>query len=292
MDRRELLAAGEPVLLDGAMGTELARRGCEQGGVSNLSAPDAVAAIHREYADAGCLALTTNTLTMNRVFIESHGLDVDVIEVNGIGVELARSVAGTGLCVLGNVSSTGQMLEPYGTYAESQFFDAFREQAEVLAEAGADGFVVETMFDVREAVCAVRACRDAAHLPVIATMAFQTEANGGRTMMGDSAEDCALALAGAGADTVGANCGETGPVQTAGIVATMTAAVDVPIAVQPNAGLPRLVDGRTVFDMDAEQFARGIAECIRAGATIVGGCCGTTPAHIRALAERGLPDGP
>ncbi len=287
MDLRELLSSEGPVLLDGAMGTELARRGCEQGGMSNLTAPDAVAAIHREYADAGSLALTTNTLTMNRVFIESHGLDVDVVEVNGIGVELARRVAGAALCVLGNVSSTGQMLEPYGTYAESQFYDAFREQADVLAGAGADGFVVETMFDLREAVCAVRACRDAAHLPVIVTVAFQTEANGGRTMMGNAAVDCALALAGAGADAVGANCGEIGPVQMAGIVATMAAAVDVPVAVQPNAGKPRLVEGRTVFDMDPEQFARGMAECIRAGATIVGGCCGTTPAHIRALALGG-----
>jgi 5-methyltetrahydrofolate--homocysteine methyltransferase len=224
------------------MGTELDKRGVMSRGRNNLDAPETVLEIHQEYARCGCHALTTNTLTMNRIFIETHNVGVSVRDVNRAGAELAREAARDGQYVLGDISSTGQLLEPYGTYKESQFYDAFKEQAEILAEAGADAFIVETVFDLREALCALRACKDNFSIPAIVSIAFSTDADGGRTIMG-------------------------------------------PVLAQPNAGRPKLVEERTVFDMDPTTFAAGIAECLRAGALIVGGCCGTSPDHILAVAS-------
>jgi 5-methyltetrahydrofolate--homocysteine methyltransferase len=272
------------ILLDGAIGTELDKRGLMGRASNNLDAPDAVLEIQREYASCGCDALTANTLTMNRIYIETHNLGISVQDVNKAGVELARHAAGKSLYVLGNLSSTGQLLEPYGTYKESQFCEAFREQAGILAESGADGFIIETMFDLREALCALRACKGDFSLPVIVSIAFMTAERSGRTMMGDSAEQCARRLTDAGADVIGANCGDLDPAQTAVIVSYLKSATKLPVLAQPNAGRPKLIGDKTVFEMAPAQFARGIAECVRAGARLVGGCCGTSPEHIRAVA--------
>jgi len=286
VDFLQLLKDRKVVLLDGAMGTQLDKRGLMSRGSCNLDAAEAVLDIHRTYAQCGCDALTTNTLTMNRIYIETHNVGVSVREVNRAGAKLARQVAGDTLCVLGDMSSTGQLLEPYGTYRQSQFYDAFQEQAEALAEAGIDGFIIETVFDLREALCALRACKENFALPVVVCMTFQTDKNGGRTMMGDTAEQCAGQLAGAGADVIGANCGDLDPLQMSGVVAMLKAATDRAIVAQPNAGRPRVVEDKTVFDMEPAPFAEGISECIRAGAHVVGGCCGTTPQHIEAVRRR------
>lgn len=285
MSLSEKLKQKDTILLDGAMGTQLDKHGLMSRGRNNLDSPDVLLQIHREYAQCGCDALTTNTLTMNRIFVETHNVGVSVREVNKAGAELAREAAGRDRFVLGDISSTGQLLEPYGTYKESQFCDAFKEQAEVLAEFGVDALLIETVFDLREAVCAVRACKDICSLPVIASMTFTTEENGGRTMMGDSAEQCAKSLADAGADAVGANCGDLDPSQMAVVVSYLISATELPVIAQPNAGKPKLVGDKTVFEMAPEPFAAGIAECIRAGASLVGGCCGTSPEHISAVAE-------
>ena len=271
-------------MLDGAMGTELDKRGLMPGGRNNLDAPEAVLEIHREYAQCGCHALTTNTLTMNRIYIETHNVGVEVRDANRAGAELARQAAGDHQYMLGDISSTGQMLEPYGDYKESQFYDAFKEQAETLAEAGVDGLIIETVFDLREALCALRACKDNLSLPVIVSMAFATEEKGGSTMMGNSAEECAKKLAEAGADAVGANCGDIAPGQMAKVISVLKSATSLPILAQPNAGKPKLVDDKTVFEMEPADFAEGVGECLHAGAHLVGGCCGTTPEHIRAVA--------
>ena len=268
------------------MGTELDKKGLMGRATANLEAPQAVLDVHKMYAQAGCDALITNTLTMNRVYIETHNVGVSVRDVNRRGAELAREAAGDRLCVLGDLSSTGQLLEPYGTYQETQFYDAFREQAQVLAQAGVDGFIIETMFDLREALCALRACQEGFSLPVILSIAFQTDKNGGRTMMGNTAEQCARQLTDAGADVIGANCGDLDPRQMSRVVALLRAATARPIVAQPNAGRPQLVGDRAVFDMEPAAFSEGMVECIRAGAQIVGGCCGTTPEHIRAVYER------
>lgn len=281
----ELLRSERIVLLDGAMGTALDEHGLMGRGRVNLDAPDVVREIHRAYARCGCDALIANTLTMNRIYVETHNVGVSVADVNRAGAELAKQAADSGQFVLGDISSTGQLLEPYGTFTESQFYDAFKEQATILANAGVDGFIIETVFDLREALCALQACKENFALPAVVCIAFATEANGGRTIMGNTAEQCARQLTDAGADATGANCGDLDPAQMARVIALLRTATDLPLAAQPNAGMPRLVDDRTVFDMDAKTFAVGIAQCIDAGAKIVGGCCGTTQEHIRAVGE-------
>jgi len=285
MNLSSALKTKDIILLDGAIGTELDKRGLMGRASTNLDAPEIVLQILQEYAACGCDALTTNTLTMNRIYIETHNISVSVRDINKAGAELAKQAAGRDRYVLGDLSSTGQLLEPYGTYKESQFYDAFKEQAEVLAESGVDGFIIETVFDLREAMCALRACKENVSLPVIVSLAFDTEEKGGRTMMGDSAQQCARSLTDAGADAVGANCGSLDPAQMAVVVSEMRSATSLPILAQPNAGRPRLVEDKTVFEMAPAPFAEGIAACRRAGARLVGGCCGTTPEHIRAVAE-------
>jgi len=285
MNLSEFLDKQEIILLDGAMGTQLDKRGLMGWAQNNLENPEVVLEIQREYASYGCDALTTNTLTMNRIYIETHNVGVSVRDVNKAGAELARQAVGKEQYVLGDISSTGQLLEPYGTYKESQFYEAFKEQAEILVESGVDGFIIETIFDLREAICALRACRDNFSLPVIISIAFATEEKGGRTMMGNSAEQCAKSLTDAGADVIGANCGELDPAQMAIVVSMLRSATALPILAQPNAGRPKLVNNQAVFEMAPEPFAAGIVECLRAGARLVGGCCGTTPEHIRAVAD-------
>lgn len=287
MDLSKFLSNTEkPILLDGAMGTELAEAGLEMGGQNCITHPDGVLAIHRAYVACGVDLIITNTLTMNRIYIESHNLDVDVRDVNLAGAGLAGKAVREGQYVLGDMGSTGKMMEPYGDLARKEALKAFREQAKLLAEGGVDGLIIETMFDLQEALCALEACKSVTDLPVIASISFNTTQKGGRTIMGNSARDCAQGLAEAGASAVGANCGDLDPFQMAGIVAIMQEATSIPVLAQPNAGKPRLVEKQTVFDMSPSDFAEGVYQCAQAGARLVGGCCGTTPAHIRALADR------
>ena len=285
MDLLSFIQTQKRILLDGAMGTQLHNRDVRPGGQSNLTNPEVVLEIHREYALCGCHALITNTLTMNRIYIETHHVDVGVRQVNRAGVELARQAADNHQYVLGDISSTGQLLEPYGSYKESEFYDAFKEQAEILAESGVDGFLIETVFDLREAICVLKACRENFSLPIIVSIAFNTEQKGGRTIMGDSAGQCAKSLTDTGADAIGANCGSLDPAQIAVVISELKKVTSLPMLAQPNAGKPKLVENKTIFEMAPEPFAKGIKDCISAGAKIVGGCCGTTPEHIRAVAE-------
>ena len=286
MNLLEFLSSGrKKILLDGAMGTQLAEAGLEMGGQTSITHPDAVVAIHRQYVECGVDVLITNTLTMNRVNIESHNVGVDVREVNLAGAKLAKAAVREGQYVLGDISSTGKMLKPYGDLLEEHAYAAFKEQAGILAEGEVDGFIIETMFDLREALCALRACKEAADLPVIASIAFNTVKNGGRTIMGNSARDCAQALTEAGACAVGANCGSLDPVQMSEVVSKMREATSLPVLAQPNAGKPRFVENRTVFDMSPSDFAAGIYQCLQGGAQLIGGCCGTSPAHIRAIVK-------
>ena len=271
--------------LDGAMGTQLAAMGLDMGGQNCITHPSDVLSVHESYSEAGCDVLITNTLTMNRLSIESHGLKVDVKDVNVSGAKLAKEAAGPGQYVLGDISSTGQLLVPYGEFSEEQFYNTFREQAEYLFSTGVDGFIVETIIYLREALCALRACRDVSSLPVLVTLSFVTADNGGRTVMGNTAEESAAALVEAGATAVGANCGSLDPHDTSLVIGMMRECVNVPLVAQPNAGKPTLVGDRTVFNMTPKDFADGITECIEAGATLVGGCCGTTPEHIRRVAD-------
>jgi 5-methyltetrahydrofolate--homocysteine methyltransferase len=285
MNFSEYLNNKDIILLDGAIGTELDKRGLMGKSGANLDNPDIVLEIQREYVECGCDAIISNTLVMNKIYIDTHNLDVPVDKVNKAGVEIARKAIGPDKLVLGDISSTGQLLEPYGTYKEEQFYEAFKEQAMILAQTGADAFIIETIFDLREAVCALKACKENTSLPAIVTITYQTEQQGGRTMMGDSAEQCAKTLTDNGADVIGANCGSLSPRQTAKVISELRKATSLPLAAQPNAGIPKLIDDKTIFEMTPEPFAKGVKECIEAGAKLVGGCCGTTPEHIRAVAQ-------
>ena len=286
MNLSELLASDKKaIFLDGAMGTQLGQAGLEMGGQNNVTNPDAVQAVHKRYAESGIDLVITNTLTMNGVNIDSHSVGVDVREVNVAGVRLAKAAARGGQLVLGDMSSTGKMLKPYGPLPEDDAYDTFAEQARILAESGVDGFIIETMFDLREALCALRAVKDVSELPVIASIAFNTVNNGGRTVMGNTAHDCAQALTEGGASVVGANCGSLDPFQVAEVVAIMRAATALPLIAQPNAGRGRLVDKELAFDMTPADFAMGVRACAEAGARLLGGCCGTSPEHIRAMVE-------
>ena len=154
-----------------------------------------------------------------------------------------------------------------------------------MEEGGVDGFILETMIDLKEALCALRACTEVSTLPVIASMAFSTSKNGGRTIMGNRAEECAIALTEAGANAVGANCGNIDPFQMSEIISIISDSTKLPVLAMPNAGKPKVINRRTMFDMPPPEYLKGIKECVKAGAKMIGGCCGTTPEHIRVLVE-------
>jgi len=284
LDFKDFLKSNKTIILDGAMGTELERRGSSDKCASNLTHPEIIEAIHRDYRVSGSNAAISNTFSMTRLYLETHNLNLDVEKVNQSGVKMARNAVGNEGYVLGDIGPTGGMLEPYGTVKEEDLYKTFKEQASILSNAGVDGFIVETMFDLREALCALRACRNISEIPVIVSMSFQTTKNGGRTMMGNSAEECAKKLTEEGADAVGANCGDLSPKDIAEVVSIIKNFTNLPIVAQPNAGKPK-VEGERVLYMEPELYATETLECYKAGAKIIGGCCGTTPEHIRILSE-------
>jgi len=283
MNLAELLQQKRPLVFDGAMGSELARRGFQPGCDLNLSEPQQISAMHHEYATIGVDFLTTNTFTANRIYLETHGQAGDLQAINRAGVKLAREAVGPQQYVIGDLGPTGRLLKPYGEYSEEQFIENYREQALVLIEGGADGLLIETMTDLREALCALKACREVTSLPVMVTLSYSTTDKGGRTIMGSGVAEAATELEKHGAAVVGANCGDLEPLQMAEIAAFYRQHTSLPILIQPNAGIPKLIDGKTVYGMNPTDFAAGVASCIEKGASIVGGCCGTTLDHIRAI---------
>lgn len=281
-------------LLDGSMGTMLEKLGGYGGGEDNLYNPEKVIKLHKQYIEAGSEMVITNTLTMNRIYLESKKREIDVKKVNDSGVELARKAAQSkGVFIMGNLSSTGKLIEPYGKITEIQAIKNFMEQAEYLSGGNVDAFIIETMFDIREALCAVKACKEVSDVPILALMSFETVNNGGHTIMGDSTGTCAEKLHGAGVDAIGSNCGSLDPFEISEIVKIYREHTDLPIVVEPNAGKPELVNGKTHHDMSCKEFTHGVVKCIEKGATIVGGCCGTTPEHIKYLTDylkKGITD--
>ena len=241
--------------------------------------------MHRAYAQAGAELLTTNTFGGTSYVLAGHGAAHRVRELSVAGARLARECAGERAWVLGDIGPFGGMLEPLGDAPEDEVRLAFREQAAALLEGGADLILIETMSDPAEAVLAVQAAKVAGAEVVIATFTFQQSSAGYRTMMGTAVGPALKAVVQAGADVVGANCGTDLSLDdyvklTAELVA---AASGRPVIVQPNAGSPRLVDGAIRYDESA-QFAAATPRLLAAGARLVGGCCGSTPAHIAAMA--------
>ena len=284
-DFRALIENGSAHLFDGAMGTELYRRGVFIN-VSydevNLERPELVREVHRAYRDAGAEVLETNTFGGNRVRLDQHSLGHRVYEINKAGAELARDVAGDDLYVAGSIGPLGIRIEPWGPTSCEEARAFFREQAEALAAGGVDLFVVETFSDLSEIEQAVLGCRDAADLPVIAQATVQV---GGKTVYGADPAQIALHLDELGADVVGLNC-SVGPAITLKAIQQMAEVTGRPLSAMPNAGLPREIEGRTIYMAAPEYFAEYARHFIRAGVRFVGGCCGTTPEHIRAMAAQ------
>ena len=280
-----------PLLADGAMGTQLQHAGLEPGGCGdlwNLERPAQVQQIHRSYSEAGAQLITTNTFGANRIVLERYGAEARVADINRAGAELARAAASRGSYVLGDIGPFGGFIAPLGEYDPEQLFDVFAEQAAALLAGGADAIIVETMTAIEEAVLAAQAARAAGAEVVIATMSFDRTRVGPRTMMGVAPEQAAASLVAAGAAVVGANCGaslETEDFRQ--ILQRMRQAMpDALLIAQPNAGLPHITPGGEIsYPTSPQHFADGIGELIGAGAMIVGGCCGTTPSHISAVAE-------
>jgi 5-methyltetrahydrofolate--homocysteine methyltransferase len=281
------LAELRPVLGDGAMGTMLQLKGLQTGDCPeawNLDHPDVVRTIHGEYRDAGSDFVTSNTFGANPIKLERAGLASRLDEVVKRGVELARAGAGRTCLVAGSIGPTGNLLEPYGDTPADRVKDAFRAAAKAHREAGADFLIVETMTDLNEALLAIEAAREVWSGPLAATMSFTRGAKGYRTVMGVSPEQAARGLPEAGADMVGTNC-VGGMAEAADIMEVMVPQAGVPTIAQPNAGLPEVLPEGVIYPETPEAMSEGLEKLLGIGVRIVGGCCGTTPDHIRKMAS-------
>jgi 5-methyltetrahydrofolate--homocysteine methyltransferase len=283
---RERLARGDVLVGDGAWGTLLKERGLPPGQPPEwfaLERPDVLEEIARLYVEAGADLVTTDTFGGTSFRLALHGLEAERERVNRQAVEaVRRAVAGRAL-VSASIGPTGRLLEPFGDTSPEAAYGAFLEQATALAEAGADVACVETMSDLTEATRAVRAVKAVApRLPVVATMTFERNPRGYFTVMGVSVERAVRGLEEAGADVVGSNCG-TGAEETVGIAREFARFATVPVAVQPNAGLPETRGTAVVYRETPEALAARVGEFLELGVRLVGGCCGTTPDHVRAV---------
>ena len=279
---RALIQDGVVHVLDGAMGTLLYERGvfvnvCYD--ELSLTRPELVEGIHREYVEAGAEILETNTFGANPVKLSGFALDEKTEEINRAAAGLARMAAGDGVVVIGAIGPLGLRIEPWGPTSAEEAEDYFRRQAQGLVEGQVDGFLLETFSDLNELRQALRAVRSIGDLPVFAQVAFE---EGGNTSYGTNAETVARTLDEWGVDVIGVNC-SVGPSETLDVVERMAGVTEVPLAAQPNAGLPRLVGDRKMYLASPSYMARYAARMVEAGTRFVGGCCGTTPAHIREL---------
>ena len=268
-------------IFDGAMGTMLQSGGLKAGAcpeLMNVTSPDVVKKIHRAYIDAGATIVETNTFGASRIKLAHYDLADKVRELNTAAVKIAKSAGN--VKVAGSIGPTGKFISPLGDLEFDDAYEIFREQASALADAGADFLIVETCIDIQEMRAALLAVKDACNLPVICQLSYSED---GRTVTGTDAQSAAVILESIGADVIGVNC-SLGPAQLVPVVKILSQNCRVPVSVQPNAGMPYLEDGVTKFPMDAKTFGSWGRALVDAGATYLGGCCGTTPDHIRELA--------
>ncbi|HLF02899.1 MAG TPA: bifunctional homocysteine S-methyltransferase/methylenetetrahydrofolate reductase [Anaerolineales bacterium] len=275
-----------PLLADGAMGTMLHVHGIDFDSCFdelNLTRPEVVTEVHRAYLDAGAQIIETNTFGANRYKLVRHGLHTKVRQINAAAATLARqalSESGKNAYVAGSVGPLGVRLAPFGRVGHEQAYAAFHDQIAVLVASGVDIVIVETMTDLYETIQAVRAAKAVSKLPVVASMTFTRD---DLTLLGDTPAHVAAELAAAGADIIGVNC-SSGPAQVLRILESMKAAVPtVKFSVMPNAGWPERVGDRIMYPASPEYFGEYAAAFVAAGASIIGGCCGTTPGHIAAM---------
>ena len=289
MQRLEERIVGACLMCDGGMGTQLHGLGLEPGTCPeswNVTHPGEVQKVYQAYRAAGSHIVETNTFGGSRYKLMHYGLADQVFEINRAGVALAREVAGDTQYVMASMGPTGAFMEPYGDETESAFYAAFKDQALAFVAGGADAVIVETMTSLEECLVAIRAVRENTDLTCLASFTFDPLPDGGyASMMGVTPEAFAEAAVAAGAHIVGANCG-VGPEHLLRVVARIHSVVNVPIIAMPNAGMPELVNGRTVFPATPEDMAEKVPALMAAGARIIGGCCGTTPDHIAAMAKK------
>ncbi len=278
-----------PVIsLDGAWGTELANRGLPAGETPekwNLDFPEKVAEIPKAYADAGAKIVITNTFGGNRFKLEKSGLVDFLVEINKKGAEISKNAVNNDVYVFASVGPTGEFLQPLGLTSKEEMEEVFAEQISALKNGGADGIIIETMTDIDEASCALCAAKKVAPgLPVAVSITYDKGVNGYATMMGVTPEQAAKHFDAAGADIIGTNCGN-GIENMIEVVKELRKFTDKPIWARPNAGVPQLVNGETVFPATPEEMAEKVSELIEAGAKMIGGCCGTTPSHIKEISK-------
>jgi len=284
-----------PLVLDGAMGTELIARGIQAGACNeylNVDSPRIISDIHNAYLVAGSDAIITNTFGANKYALARHGLAEEATRINKAGAELARQVAGEEKYVLGDIGPSGDFLEPLGALNPDELNDAFKAQAEALLAGGVDGFIIETMTAPDETVIAIEAAKSiAGNQPVLVSMSFDKAGGGFKTMMGIDVEDAVSRIVQLNVDAIGFNCGTLSLDQYVALSKEFVTAVralsdDVAICAEPNAGKPELIDDKAVYKVSPEDFASMTEKIHSAGISIIGGCCGTGPAHIEAMAKK------
>jgi 5-methyltetrahydrofolate--homocysteine methyltransferase len=274
--------------LDGAMGTQLIEAGAKPGLCSellNIEAPQIVASVHRAYIDAGCDAVLTNSFGANAVSLKRHSLSERAFELNKAAASLARQSAGDKKHVLGDIGPCGDFLQPLGALTEEKLLAAFTKQAQGLLAGGVDGFIIETMTALEEVEIAVKAVQGVCDLPVLVCLAYDPAGAQARTMMGIGPSQAVERLVPLGIAAVGFNCGTLdmpGYVALAKEYASALKGAACLLIAEPNAGRPHLEGSKTVYSLGPKDFADALVKIHSAGATILGGCCGTTPAHIAA----------
>lgn len=281
-----------PLLGDGAMGTQLMLAGLEQGGCGeawNLTHPEKVIAIQAAYVQAGSDCLITNTFGGSRIMLNRHGHGTEAVEINKASVAIAREAFGDkpGF-ILGDIGPFGGLMEPFGDFTAGDVREAFGEQAQALVDAGADAIIVETQTSLEELELAVHAAKEAGAACVIGSMAYDVTLDGStfRTMMGVDPEQAAKFMAELGVDIVALNCGTGMDMERARqAVVRYKQVSDLPVMAQPNAGQPKLVNMKVVYDETPQEMVKGVVPLLDAGVSILGACCGSTPHHIRAFRQ-------
>ncbi len=279
-----------PLLGDGAMGTQLMLAGLEQGNCGeewNITYPEKVLAIQRAYVEAGSDCLLTNTFGGSRIMLNRHGNAGQVVAVNQAAVRIAREAFGDlpGY-VIGDIGPFGGLMEPYGDFTEAEVRDAFVEQAQALVDAGADAIIIETQTSLEELGLAIEAAKKVNAPCIIGSLAYDVTLDGStfRTMMGIDPEHAAEFMGGKGVDVIALNCGTRMDMQQARqAVERYRSVSSLPVMAQPNAGQPKLIDMKVVYDETPDEMVQGVIPLLQSGVSILGACCGSTPAHIRAF---------
>ena len=281
----DLLAARRPLLADGATGTNYQDMGIEAGVAPEewvFDAPERVQELHRRFVDAGSDLVLTCTFGATTPRLADGPLAGRTTELNIRAAELARAAVGAERLVGGSMGPTGQLVEPYGVLTQEVCVEAYAEQAHALADGGVDLLVLETFFALEEALWAIEGVRSASDLPLVMSFSFD---QGTHTMMGLSPADVVAAVEPLGVAALGANCGRSLDDTDMIVAEFLAAAPSVPLWVKPNAGVPRIVGDTVVYDAGPELLAEHVRSYAEQGARIVGGCCGSTPAHIAAIAR-------